>query len=120
MAYIFCSVELHAENVNIFENEKKLSEGDFIIKAWGPILEKLFAKTNVFLHWGDTLSVTSDNDSTKRRMDLRLLCKAGIDNFDIGEGEFGKDAIKSKLHSDKLKLIANGNKSVVHYYSRRS
>lgn len=89
-----------------------MSEGDFIIKVWGPILEKLFAGTNVFLHWGDTLSVTSDNDSTKRRTDVRLLCKAGADNYDIGEGEFGKDAIKSKLYSDKLKLIANGKKQL--------
>lgn len=45
-------------------------------------------------------------------MDLRLLCKAGIDNYDIGEGEFGKDAIKSKLYSDKLKLIANGKQQL--------
>lgn len=102
MAYI-CSVELHAENT-------KLSEADFLVKAWEPILEKLFARTNVLLHWGDTLFVTGNDDGTKRRMDLRLLCKSGIYNYDIGEGEFGKNAIKSKMFSDKIKLIANGEK----------
>lgn len=31
MAYIFCSVELQADNVNIFKNEKKLSECHYIV-----------------------------------------------------------------------------------------
>lgn len=108
MSYTFYSLKLHQENLNVFENEHKLSEADFIIKVWGPIFEKLFRRTNVSLHRENTLSVTGDDDSAKRRMDLRLLCRTGIDDYDIGEGEFGKNAIKSKLYSDKQKLVANG------------
>ena len=39
------------EKFDVFERETMLSEGDFIVKIWGTILENLFSeKKNVILH----------------------------------------------------------------------
>lgn len=60
-----------------------LSEGDFVVKICGPILENLFAGTSVILHWGDTLSEIGEDNETSRRS-------------------------VSKLYHDKEKLTING------------
>lgn len=104
----WCLIKLHMETFNVFEHETMLSEGDFIVKIWGPILENLFAGTSVILHWGDTLSeISEDNETSRRRMDLRFLCSSRISN-DVGDTEFGKKVCVSKLYHDKEKLITNG------------
>ena len=39
------------------KDSKLLSEGDYVVKVWGPLLETLFRSSGTMLHWGDTVEI---------------------------------------------------------------
>ncbi|CAO0793306.1 unnamed protein product [Mucor circinelloides] len=38
------------------KESKLLSEGDYVVKVWGPLLKTLFRGSGTVLHWGDTVA----------------------------------------------------------------
>ncbi|ORE01833.1 hypothetical protein BCV72DRAFT_235694, partial [Rhizopus microsporus var. microsporus] len=101
-------VKLHMEKkFSAFENESDLSEDDFVVKIWKPILEALFSETCVVLRWDGALSqVAQEGEMARRRMDLRFRCSSGNSN-DVSDAGFGKKACVTKLYYDKKKLMTN-------------
>ncbi|CEP13599.1 hypothetical protein [Parasitella parasitica] len=117
-------VELHAEDSEVFDQEANLSEGDYIVKIWGPVIEKLFRGKKVFTHWGDTISANGNEETLNRKMDLRFLCMTNKCGADVGDAEFGKIAFQQKYYYDKQKLVTNGknqlNQILKNYYGQPS
>ncbi|KAG2208915.1 hypothetical protein INT47_011055, partial [Mucor saturninus] len=106
--------EIHDEENNIFEREASLSEGDYIIKIWGYVVEKLFYKTKTCL---PEILVTEQKTSS-HRMDLHMLCKSNLSKHDLCDGEFGKAAVPGKLYHDKAKLLMNGKNQLNYLLSK--
>ncbi|KAG0174271.1 hypothetical protein DFQ30_005045 [Apophysomyces sp. BC1015] len=87
-----------------------MSEGDFIVKFWSPIVEKLFMGSMMRPHWGDTIPDTfkplvRSKTGKPLRMDLRMICMSTLTEVDISAGEFAKHITPAKYYHDKLKLV---------------
>lgn len=90
------------------ENESKLlSEGDLVVKVWGPLLETLFRGSGTVLHWGDTVAENIKATGRNIKMDLRILSSLNSEKTvpNLATGEIAKDIWKSKLYKDKLKTV---------------
>ncbi|KAL9551422.1 hypothetical protein MBANPS3_004266 [Mucor bainieri] len=98
-------LENHHLTPEVFDDRKDYSEMDYIVYFWAPLLRDLFAKTDVWSHWGDT---ESEECQYKFRMDLHFLCNSISNSPDHGSGEFVRNLTSSKYYSDKTKLILNG------------
>ncbi|KAF7720893.1 hypothetical protein EC973_005794 [Apophysomyces ossiformis] len=94
------------------EFRPSLSEADYIIKFWGPLIDILLKGSSVWAHWGDTIAIS--DQKLNLRMDLRLLCKSISSGHDTANGEFGKTATVNKYYGDKLKLVLNGKNQLNH------
>lgn len=68
-------LKLHQYSPDVFTNSIQdfLSEQDFIIKFWGPLVEIIFRGTGILPHWGDTTSKETISAGKRFRMDLRLI-----------------------------------------------
>ncbi|KAI9349390.1 hypothetical protein BD770DRAFT_162080 [Pilaira anomala] len=101
------SLETHLYSPNLFNElmESEMSEMDYILYFWGPIVKSLFINTDIWSHWGDT---QSRDCMYKFRLDLRLLSSKLKKSYDVASGEFGQALTESKYYSDKQKLILNG------------
>ncbi|KAL9544076.1 hypothetical protein MBANPS3_007814 [Mucor bainieri] len=102
------SLKKHLEQPFLFENNlvKKMSECDFIVKLWGPLIEKAFKSSSVIPHWGDTLPASLVSVGVKMRMDLRLVSVGRSPRFhDTAFGEFAKNVSSSKYFKDKRKAV---------------
>ncbi|SAL98890.1 hypothetical protein [Absidia glauca] len=94
-------------DVNTLSN---LSEGDYVVKFWGPLVELVFCKTGLRPQWGDTVSQLGKKTKPRMKMDLRVLCVASRNNDeqdDVCSGEFAKASGGWKYHKDKAKLVVN-------------
>ncbi|KAG2224592.1 hypothetical protein INT45_003732 [Circinella minor] len=107
-----CNVELHAYDNLVFNAGiiVKFSQCSYIVKIWGPLIEKTMAGTDILSQWGDTVPDNfngKDNRQIKpRKMDLRLMCMAtDIATVDLGVGEFAKSVRCTKYFTDKAKMI---------------
>lgn len=110
------------------ENESKLlSEGDLVVKVWGPLLETLFRGSGTVLHWGDTVAENIKATGRNIKMDLRILSSLNSEKTvpNLATGEIAKDIWKAKLYKDKLKTVLSSKmdlnqfvESFPHSYNR--
>lgn len=89
------------------KDSKLLSEGDYVVKVWGPLLETLFWGSGTVLHWGDTVAENAKATGQSIKMDLRIISsfdsQKNVPNF--ATGEIAKDIWMSKFYKDKLKTV---------------
>lgn len=102
-------LELLVYDEYIFDEKlcKLLSEGDYLVKVWGPLFETLFRGTSVTLHWGDTVAENVKAMARSIKLDLRIMMNLDYEKGlpDLGSGELAKDFYSSKFYRDKLKTV---------------
>ncbi|KAG0740990.1 hypothetical protein G6F35_003293 [Rhizopus arrhizus] len=102
-------LELLVYDECIFDEKlcKLLSEGDYLVKVWGPLFETLFRGTGVILHWGDTVAENVRAMARSIKLDLRLMMNMDYEKGipDLGSSELAKDIHRSKFYRDKLKTV---------------
>lgn len=102
-------LELMLYDSYIFDpkDSKFLSEGDYVVKVWGPLLETLFRGSGSVLHWGDTIPDNIKALGKTIKMDLRIIKSLGDEKVmpDFATGEVAKSILKSKFYKDKLKTV---------------
>ncbi|KAI8887283.1 hypothetical protein K501DRAFT_330694 [Backusella circina FSU 941] len=102
-------LELMLYDSYIFDpkDSKFLSEGDYVVKVWGPLLENLFRGSGSVLHWGDTVPDNIKAVGRTIKMDLRIINSLGDERVmpDFATGEISKSVLKSKFYQDKLKTV---------------
>ncbi|CAO3699365.1 unnamed protein product [Rhizopus stolonifer] len=95
----------HMLTDNYFLNCSELST---ITKYWSPILESYFGeKKNLFVQWGDTLSVDCKSLNLNYKLDLRMVVGTERGPVEAATGEFASDkaTTEGKLYRDKLKSV---------------
>lgn len=102
-------LELMLYDSYIFDpkDSKFLSEGDYVVKVWGPLLETLFRGSGAILHWGDTVPDNIRAVNRTIKMDLRIINSLDDEKTmpDFATGEIAKSILKSKFYKDKLKTV---------------
>jgi hypothetical protein len=110
-------LELLLYDSYIFDEDeyKLLSEGDYQVKIWGPLMETIFRGSGIILHWGDTIPSNCKRAGKKIKMDLRViantLTKQDV-QADTGAGELAKEIEKSKFYKDKLKAVLSSKLNI--------
>ncbi|KAF7720618.1 hypothetical protein EC973_006928 [Apophysomyces ossiformis] len=113
IARLYCHViELYAYDTLVFTRgiTEKLSECSFIVKIWGPLIEKTMMGTEILIQWGDTIPSTFkavDAQVKPRKLDLRLMCMATEIDADVGVGEFSRSVKHPKYLLDKAKMVVS-------------
>ena len=89
------------------KDSKLLSEGDYVVKVWGPLLETLFRGSGTVLHWGDTVAENIKATGRNIKMDLRIISSLNNEKMvpNLATGEIAKDIWMSKFYKDKLKTV---------------
>ncbi|KAG1168419.1 hypothetical protein G6F70_009124 [Rhizopus microsporus] len=102
----------YLEKLNMFKTNEKydsklLSEGDYVVKVWGPLLETLFRGSGTVLHWGDTVAENIKATGRNIKMDLRIISSLNNEKMvpNLATGEIAKDIWMSKFYKDKLKTV---------------
>ncbi|KAF7721385.1 hypothetical protein EC973_004814 [Apophysomyces ossiformis] len=102
------------------QNHSKLSEGDYVVKVWGPILETLFRSTDLRCKWNETIASCTAEAAVlqegARKMglkaDLRIVaddCACAKEEMDVSGAEMARNgAALSKINSDRIKVILGG------------
>lgn len=84
------------------------SEYDYVVKFWGPLIEKAFKNSSRIPHWGDTVSNPLLSMGIKMKMDLRFITTTyNKETEDHGYGEFAKECSSPKYYKDKLKNVVS-------------
>ncbi|CAO3665571.1 unnamed protein product [Rhizopus stolonifer] len=117
--YFFRSLLLLYKHHGYMFNENiDISEWDFLIKLWGPVLEKLFIGTGLRLKWGDTLLTMKDVSNDNRfKVDLRVINDKTVQRYNEESEVTIAEASKSdpgllKFMSDRCKLLSE-NKVII-------
>lgn len=102
-------LELLPYDSYIFDEKesKLLSEGDYVVKVWGPLLETLVRGSGTVLHWGNTVAENIKATGRNIKMDLRILSSLNTEKTvpNLATGEIAKNIWMSKLYKDKLKRV---------------
>ncbi|KAI8137207.1 hypothetical protein BJV82DRAFT_718396 [Fennellomyces sp. T-0311] len=93
-------------------NGPELSEADFIVKVWGPIIEAIFRDSSALrCAWGEThcaaakAPVCSEREQAIMKADLRVV----HNNAEYTTGEFCKAVpSEAKVSTDRTKLLVEG------------
>lgn len=95
-------------------DSNNLSEGDYVVKVWGPLLETLFRGSGVILHWGDTVPENIKAENKIIKMDLRIINSLGDEKSksDIATAEIAKNITPSKFYKDKLKTMLSSKADI--------
>ncbi|KAG1131418.1 hypothetical protein G6F61_006652 [Rhizopus arrhizus] len=100
----------------MFNENIDISESDFLIKFWGPVLERLFIGTILRLKWDDTLLTMKDiSNDNGFKIDLRVINNKAVQRYNKESEVTVTEAAKNnpglfKFMSDRCKLLS-GNKS---------
>ncbi|KAG2227067.1 hypothetical protein INT45_003797 [Circinella minor] len=120
--YFFQSLLLLFKNHDYMFNENiDISEWDFLVKFWGPVLEKLFIGTGLRLKWGDTLLTMKDTSNDNGyKINLRVINDKTVQRYneesEVTVAEAGKnDPGLSKFVIDRCKLLSE-NKMIIDNY----
>ncbi|CAO0798235.1 unnamed protein product [Mucor circinelloides] len=100
-------IKKHLEQAYLFEKSlvKSYSECDYVVKFWGPLVEKVFKTTSIIPHWGDTIPGSITSLGMKMKMDLRLVVTNSSELQDHDYGEVAKECSTSKYFKDKRKTV---------------
>lgn len=104
----------------VFRTDLHITEGDFVVKVWGPILESIMRdEEEIRLKWGDSVGDSSGVcESRGFKVDVRAVydkfsARRSLKEVDTGNVEIAKsDASIGKITSDRIKLFIE-NKCVV-------
>jgi hypothetical protein len=91
------------------------SEQDYIIKAWGPLVEIAFRGSGLIAHWGDTISADNQNANMPLKMDLRVINNSNSDvstSYDTCTAEFARNAEQWKYFKDKAKTVRSAKRQL--------
>ncbi|GAA5802140.1 hypothetical protein HPULCUR_007601 [Helicostylum pulchrum] len=100
-------IKKHLEEAYLFESSliKSYSECDYVVKFWGPLVEKAFKNSSIIPHWGDTIPGSLLSLGVKMKMDLRLIAINNSKLQDHGYGEVAKECSTPKYFKDKRKTV---------------
>ncbi|KAF7720694.1 hypothetical protein EC973_006480 [Apophysomyces ossiformis] len=96
---------------------ERYSEYDYLFKVWSPILEAIFANTNVRLQYGETVNEVSnqtkketyfDERAISFKIDIRFLFDENNEHYDVGAAEAAKNNDRIKILNDLGKLLREG------------
>ncbi|KAI9252217.1 hypothetical protein EDC94DRAFT_621199 [Helicostylum pulchrum] len=95
-------------------DSNNLSEGDYVVKVWGLLLETLFRGSGVILHWGDTVPENIKAENKIIKMDLRIINSLGDkkSKSNIATAEITKNITPSKFYRDKLKTVLSSKADI--------
>ncbi|KAG2214780.1 hypothetical protein INT45_005030 [Circinella minor] len=104
---LFEILERHSE---LFDEEKKnLTENDYVVRLWAPLLFVLFDDCRKLkLTWGESV-LRGVGDESYYKVDLRVSFDVGKESFVLSTAEFAKNSNIGKLRSDHVKLLLEGN-----------
>ncbi|KAF7730684.1 hypothetical protein EC973_001633 [Apophysomyces ossiformis] len=110
------SLELLLDHAYMFEGSIDLSETDYAIKCWGPVIEHLMARTSVRCKWGDTVCSLH---AEKFKVDLRIINDRIKNEHDISQAEFARDnANPIKLSDDHIKVLLEAKQLTDMFHQR--
>ncbi|KAI9358861.1 hypothetical protein BD770DRAFT_410166 [Pilaira anomala] len=95
----------------MFSKSTDNSEWDFLIKFWGPVMERLYLGTGLRLKWGDTTLTMKDvGIEGCLKVDMKVMKDDIVQRFnqetDLSTSEAAKDEPGSaKFNSDRCKLL---------------
>ncbi|KAI9258767.1 hypothetical protein BDA99DRAFT_514083 [Phascolomyces articulosus] len=90
-------------------NLELLLEGDFVIKLWAPLIERLFLGSQVCSHRGDTVpAVFKHGEGKQPKINLRLICIGTLLNIMAPRVSL-VDTHSKKYYQDKEKLAIVAN-----------
>lgn len=98
----------HMEQAHLFESQfvDSYSEWDYVVKTWGPLIEKAFKKSNVIPHRDDTILSSLLAIGVKMKMDLHFVVTDAAQAIaDHGFGEMAKECSLPKYSKDKRKSV---------------
>ncbi|KAG0738530.1 hypothetical protein G6F57_000178 [Rhizopus arrhizus] len=117
--YFFLSLLfLHKHHEYMFNENIDISESDFLIKFWGPVLKRLFIDTALRLKWGDTLLTMKDiSNDNGFKIDLRVINDKTVQRYNKESEVTVAEAAKNdpglfKFMSDRCKLLSK-NKVII-------
>ncbi|KAG1450679.1 hypothetical protein G6F46_010378 [Rhizopus delemar] len=104
---LFTKIKKHLEQAYLFEKSlvKSYSECDYVVKFWGPLVEKVFKNTSIIPHWGDKIPGSIISLGMKMKMALRLVVTNSSELHDHGYGEVAKECSTSKYSKNKRKIV---------------
>ncbi|KAI9272664.1 hypothetical protein BDA99DRAFT_272935 [Phascolomyces articulosus] len=101
-------LERHPELFND-EEKKKLTENDYVVRLWAPMLFALFEDSRKLnLTWGESV-LRGVGDDSYYKVDLRVTFRHEKQNYVLSTGEFSKSANLGKMRRDNVKLLLEGN-----------
>ncbi|KAG1043182.1 hypothetical protein G6F43_011716 [Rhizopus delemar] len=104
---LFTKIKKHLEQAYLFEKSlvKSCSECDYVVKFWGPLVEKVFKNTSIIPHWGDKIPGSIISLGMKMKMALHLVVTNSSELHDHGYGEVAKECSTSKYSKNKRKIV---------------
>ncbi|ORX63049.1 hypothetical protein DM01DRAFT_321208 [Hesseltinella vesiculosa] len=112
---VYCLVlKLHTYHPFLFDMDMKLSEQDYVIKFWAPVIGSLFINTAINPLWGDTIPGLVMDFGIPMKVDLRLLDKEHVEP-DFGMAEFAQEVFSHKMYKDKAKMVVAA-KTYLNYF----
>ncbi|EPB85752.1 hypothetical protein HMPREF1544_07421, partial [Mucor circinelloides 1006PhL] len=102
-------LKLISNNPELFDEQKEVSEWDFLMKFWSSILERLFVKSGLRLKWGDTHLNNEGDESPSLKVDLKVLDDEVVQRYsqetEVAVAKFAKSSPGcAKFTSDRSKL----------------
>ncbi|KAI7900441.1 uncharacterized protein BX663DRAFT_517600 [Cokeromyces recurvatus] len=111
-----------AYNISSLEDNylKQCSEQTLLVRYWANLFEYYFStEQNVFLQWGDTISLSCKQAKLLFKLDIRLISKKHTSEMDVANGEVASVAssTKSKYYIDALKLTLSSKQHLNDFVS---
>ncbi|KAI8339231.1 hypothetical protein BC941DRAFT_350584 [Chlamydoabsidia padenii] len=86
----------------------KCSEMSILVKFWAPLFESYFCyQKDLFLQWGDTVSLDCKAADLDLRLDLRVVLKSQQEDLEAmtGEAASRQATTSKKLYTDRMKSV---------------
>ncbi|KAI7848352.1 hypothetical protein BDC45DRAFT_541064 [Circinella umbellata] len=96
----------------LFNDDVDISEWDYMVKFWGPVLERLFVGTGLRLKWSDTVLTMKDvGVNGNLKVDMRAFNDVMVQRYNEEEDltvaeAANSDPGSSKYQSDRCKLFS--------------
>ncbi|KAG2232265.1 hypothetical protein INT48_001550, partial [Thamnidium elegans] len=105
---------------------KNMTEGNYTMKVWGPVIEAVFDHPKLKVMWGESVNSSSSEakkigctDSTNKKyigdkVDFRICYKNNDSLIDLMSGEVGKlQTDDKKYHNDHAKIAREGKLAAI-------
>ncbi|KAI8143426.1 hypothetical protein BJV82DRAFT_668481 [Fennellomyces sp. T-0311] len=98
-------LHLYSEYLFLPHRVSNVSETDYIVKVWGPLIEFAFRGTGIEPRWGETISEITIKSGHRMKMDLRLT--TAENTVDFSTVEFARIVTARKYYNDKAKVVVS-------------